>query len=93
MLRPPYVETDTEPVPGPKAGMMAQVFAGVWQMRDKSKTVLFLINVSKEKSSFKMRFNPDEYGISNLPEEFKTDENGAYLEGVMEPCDIRVWEL
>ena len=43
---------------------MRQVLAGVWQTEDKSKTVLFAINVSESPAEAVVHLYPEEYGIS-----------------------------
>jgi len=63
LLRPPFVKTALKPVTS--SGItMRQVLAGVWQTEDKSKTVLFAINVSESPAEAVIHLSPEEYGIS-----------------------------
>ena len=63
LLRPPFVETTLQPVTS-SCITMWQILAGVWQMDDKSKTVLFVINVSDKPAEAVVHLCPDEYGVS-----------------------------
>ncbi|MBQ2726415.1 MAG: hypothetical protein IJF78_11985 [Clostridia bacterium] len=62
LMRPPVVRSSLAPVSS--SGItMRQVTAGVWQTHDRSKTVLFVVNVSKESASASVQLHPQEYGI------------------------------
>ncbi|MBQ9373083.1 MAG: hypothetical protein IJU03_12975 [Thermoguttaceae bacterium] len=62
LMRPPKVECNLEPVTS--SGItMRQVVAGAWKMDDGSKTVLFVVNVSKQPAQATLRFSPEEYGV------------------------------
>ena len=81
LLRPPYVKTATKPVTS--SGItMRQVLTGVWQMDDKSKTVLFVINVSDKPAEAVLNLYPEEYGIP-CPCEYHVS---------MEPMSVQVVE-
>ena len=68
LLRPPHVETSIPSVTS--SGItMRQVVSGVWQMDQPAadghlKTVLFVVNISKEPADAEIHLFPKEYGIS-----------------------------
>jgi len=82
LMRPPVVRTDIQPVTS--SGItMRQVVAGVWQTGDGSKTVLFIVNISKETAAASVRLYPEEYGI-------RCPDN---LELILEPMSVKVIEF
>lgn len=101
MLRPPYVTTDVAPVvTGPTLKftsdvVMEQVLSGAWQYKDKSKTVIFLINVSNEEASYELSVNAEEYCLADykLPEEFHVENGRCIIKGTLSPTECKVWEL
>ena len=63
LLRPPHIQSNIPPITS--SGItMRQVVGGVWQMDDRSKTVLLVVNVSKETADAEIRLFPSEYGVS-----------------------------
>lgn len=81
LLRPPFAETETPPVTS--SGItMRQVLAGVWQMDDRTKTVLFVINVSDRPAEAVLHLHPAEYGVP-CPAELSLS---------LEPMSVRVFE-
>ena len=86
LLRPPHVETNIFPVTS--SGItMRQVVSGAWQMETPSangqrKTVLFVVNVSKETADAEIHLFPQEYGIS-CPET---------LHLTLEPMSVKILE-
>ena len=81
LLRPPFAETETPPVTS--SGItMRQVLAGVWQMDNKSKTVLFVINVSDRPAEAVLHLHPGEYGVP-CPDELSVS---------LDPMSIRIFE-
>jgi len=78
LLRPPTVQCDLAPV-----DHMRQVVAGVWQLDDNSRTVLFCVNISEEKANAVLRLHPNEYGVY-CPETMTL---------TLEPLSVKVLEL
>lgn len=63
LLRPPHIQSNIPHITS--SGItMRQVVGGVWQMDDRSKTVLLVVNVSKETADAEIRLFPSEYGVS-----------------------------
>ena len=82
LLRPPVVETNILPVTSSDI-TMRQVVAGVWQTEDRSKTVLFVVNVSPHAADAAIRLYPQEYGIS-CPESIQI---------TLEPMSVQIMEF
>ena len=81
LMRPPVVRCDLAPVTS--SGItMRQVVSGVWQTHDRSKTVLFVVNVSKESAAASVQLYPQEYGI-DCPETLKL---------TLDPMSVKVIE-
>ncbi len=80
-LRPPMVESDLPPVTSSKI-TMRQVVAGIWQRDDRSKTVLFVVNISEKTAHATLRLRPQEYGVS-CPE---------VLELTLDPMSVQTFE-
>ena len=82
LLRPPQAETEVPPVTS--SGItMRQVLSGVWQMDDRSETVLFVINISNRPADAVLHLYPEEYGVS-CPSEYRVS---------LEPMSVQVIEL
>ncbi len=81
LLRPPVVETNIPPVCS-SGVTMRQVVAGVWQTEDRTKTVLFVVNVSPKTADATIGLYPNEYGIC-CPES---------LQLTLEPLSIQIIE-
>ena len=82
LLRPPKIETSLAPLVSSDS-TMRQVLSGVWQLDDGTRTVLFCVNISKERAMAKLTLYPKEYGVSCSEE----------LELELEPLSVQVIEL
>ena len=82
LLRPPKIETSLAPLVSSDSNMR-QVLSGVWQLDDGSRTVLFCVNISKERAMAKLTLYPKEYGVS-CSEELNLE---------LEPLSVKAIEL
>jgi hypothetical protein len=76
------VETNILPVTSSDI-TMRQVVAGIWQTEDRSKTVLFVVNVSPHAADAAIQLYPQEYGIS-CPESIQI---------TLEPMSVQIMEF
>ena len=101
MLRPPYVKTELEPITTTPAlkfeedVVMERVLAGAWQYKDKSKTVIFIVNVDNREADFEVSFDIKEYGLNSLflPENSKIEDGKCIIEGKLSPTELRIIEI
>ncbi len=94
LLRPPMVETDVPAVES-SGIVMQQVLCGAWQMRNGTKTVVFLVNIGEDPAESTVRFDLAEYGLTaeRLPEGWTVKGTMAEMTHVVAPLSVMVWEM
>lgn len=82
MLRPPVVESGLEWFSTSECDLK-NILVQAWKSEDSSKTVIMIANISEKKKTVKLKFSPNEYGVSG---------NGL-IDVELEPYDLRSIEL
>ncbi len=94
VLRPAALKTDLPAAPSAD-GPMAQLMCQTWQMKDGSRTVMFLVNIAEETADCELTFSISEYGIdpAALPEGFVCDGDVCTAKLTLDALEARVIEL
>ncbi len=94
VLRPAALKTDLPAAPSAD-GPMAQLMCQTWQMKDGSRTSMFLVNIAEESADCELSFSLSEYGVdpAALPEGFTANGDTCTAKLTLDALEARVIEF